>query len=454
MHGPHLTTSPTDQGRPDDHPASDLKTTRIRFLLGRHLAGLIGLVLLVIWGNIWVGAFRADGLELGETLWIPHLDFIAGDFVVHIARTGKLWAAGGNPYEPEQGWLAFPYPPLVPRLFTWTSLTGTRDAVVIWWIALTALAVAATYRTARTRGELGLRGVPRSVLIAAFLFSTPIMFAMERGQCDILVLPLLAGGVAALRRGTRPLDILAGLLFVLAAYVKYYPGLVLVGLVAFRRWPAVASFVGFGAVIGLIDLPWLLGSKANMKIVFDMFIGEGRTTIHLCEHSLSTCWRPLWEYWGVPSVAQWDGKLAAPLVILPMVGVICLKVARSARREVLLWPLLLWVVAAATFIPPMANDYNLMFLPLAALAVWDRRDPPWVHALMAYLILWWQPFDLGIDGALLLTFKLGGLLAVGLSLGHRAAEAREMSERTSASRADVSRERGAMASRRESMRWH
>jgi hypothetical protein len=62
----------------------------------------------------------------------------------------------------------------------------------------------------------------------------------------------------------------------------------------------------------------------------------------------------------------------------------------------------------------------LIFLPLAALAVWDRRDPVGVHVLMAYMLLWWQPYRLPIGPKLLLLTKLLALVAVGVSLVARA----------------------------------
>jgi hypothetical protein len=371
---------------------------------------------------MWLDAYLENRLEVGEDFWVPEMEMLGGDFVFHIARTARLWAEGENPYEPEIAWLAFPYPPLVPRFFTWTSLMGIREALAVWLIGIASLVVAGTVRTWRTRKELGLREVPLTLLLSAVLFSTPVLFAMERGQCDILVLPLLAGGVAAMRKGTKRFDLLAGLLFVGSAYVKYYPGLVIVGLLALRRWHAVGGFVAFGTIIGLIDLRWLLGSFENMKAGVAMTEAIRTDVIHPCDHSLSGCWRSFWTYWDLSSLAGLPGSVMATAVMLPMVFLVCLRVARSGRSDRLLWPLMLWVVAASTFVPPMASDYNLFFLPLAALAVWDRRDPPAVHLLMAYLLLWWQPFDLEINGALILAFKLGGLLAVALSLCRRASE--------------------------------
>lgn len=418
MPGHHLPQSPPRGELPGTN-SPDPPAPRRHF---NRAGTVLGGVLLCCWASMWLDGYLENRLDKGEDFWVPEMHVLGGDFIFHIARTARIWAEGGNPYEPEVSWLAFPYPPLVPRLFTWTSLMGIREAVAVWLVGIASLTIAATMRTRRTRRELGIQPVPLTLLLSAVLFSTPVLFAMERGQCDVLVLPLLAGGVAAMRGGTKRLDLLAGLLFVVSAYVKYYPGLVLVGLLALRRWHAVGGFVGAGAIIGLIDLRWLLGSFENMKAGVAMAEAMRSDAIHPCDHSLSGCWRSFWTYWDLTDLAELPGPPMAAAIILPLVGLVCLRVARSGGDARLLWPLMLWVVAAATFVPPMASDYNLFFLPLAALAVWDRRDPAAVHLLMAYLLLWWQPFDLEIDGALVLAFKLGGLVAVGLSLCRRASE--------------------------------
>ena len=88
----------------------------------------------------------------------------------------------------------------------------------------------------------------------------------------------------------------------------------------------------------------------------------------------------------------------------------------------MLFPYWLWLTAAGTFLPVGANDYNLFFLPLAALIVWDRRDPLWNHVLMVPMLLWWQPFQLPIHPGVILLCKLTGLYAAGCSLVNRARE--------------------------------
>ena len=95
---------------------------------------------------------------------------------------------------------------------------------------------------------------------------------------------------------------------------------------------------------------------------------------------------------------------------------------RCSVRDQILYPYFTWLMAAATFFPPVSNDYNLFYLPLAALAVWDRRDAVVVHLLLALLLLWWQPLLLPIGAGLLMFFKLAGVAGVGLSLLARVRE--------------------------------
>ena len=98
------------------------------------------------------------------------------------------------------------------------------------------------------------------------------------------------------------------------------------------------------------------------------------------------------------------------------------RVSRCAEPNRILYPYLLWLAAAATFIPKVSIDYNLVFLPLAIIAVWDRRDPVLVHLCMAFMFLWAQPLGVPIGPILLLGFKYLSLAAVAVSLAWRARE--------------------------------
>lgn len=385
---------------------------------------LFGLALLLGWGAWWSESIRQDHLIGARSLWVPALPFLAGDFVVSIDPAARYWAAGGNPYDTPSFGKLYIYPPLVSRLFGWTSLVRPELAVGIWLAATTALAAAGAWWSWRTRCALGLDQIPLPLLIAAILYSTPALYLIERGQCDLLIMTFLMGAVVALRRETRWGDIAAGLFLVACTYVKYYPGLLILGALALRRWLTVVSFCSAGVVAGLLDFHWIRASLSNLRPAVGLFIAP-KGFIFPLEHSISRCWKPFWESTGWTGLTRIPGTWAAVALVLPLVLSVSVCVYRSRRTASMIYPYFLWIVAAATFVPAMANDYNLLFLPMAAVAVWDRRDSALVHVLMGYLLVWWQPFALVIDGKLVLLCKLAGLAAVGLCLIRRTGEQAE-----------------------------
>ena len=97
--------------------------------------------------------------------------------------------------------------------------------------------------------------------------------------------------------------------------------------------------------------------------------------------------------------------MATALVLIPLLAWTTFHVFWSPRREALAYPFLIWVTALGCFVPLGANDYSLVFLPIAALAVWDQHDPVFVHVGLVALLFWWQPFGLPIDGSVLLASK-------------------------------------------------
>jgi hypothetical protein len=98
------------------------------------------------------------------------------------------------------------------------------------------------------------------------------------------------------------------------------------------------------------------------------------------------------------------------------------RVRCCGQRDVLAFPYLLWVVAVGSFVPPMANSYNVVFLPMAALAVCSRRDSLPCRALLWGSVIWLAPFELPLEGRWQFLLKIGTLGAVGWSLVQRADE--------------------------------
>jgi hypothetical protein len=391
-----------------------------RRLTQRAALMALGLVLVALWGCWWANSLGEDRLVNGDDTWVPVLPFLCGDFLVSVDRPCRLWLGGADPYPPPGSCV---YPPLVLGLFAWSGWLEPAVAARVWFGALVGLAGLGAWACWRTRAKLGLWAVPLPFVLAAVLYSTPVLFALERANIDLLVLPFLLLACWALQGKSLPRDGLAGLSLALAAWIKLYPGLLLVGLVALRRWRALGVFVVAGALIGL--------SQAQDVLQFARWqprtlAGDIPANVHPyvipTVHTLTGCWKLLWRGTLLESLGAIPSRYAWAGLMLPLLCWVSYRVWRCPSPARVLYPYFLWIVAVATFLPPIANDYNLVFLPLAALAVWDRRDPVLVHMMMGLLLLWWQPLTLPIQGSAVFVFKLLGVLAVGVSLTARAAE--------------------------------
>ena len=387
--------------------------------MGTALAvGLIGAW--IVW---WVASVRRDSMVIGRSTWVPPLAFLAGDFKVHIDHVARIQAAGIDPYRKADDWICvlYPYPPMIARAFAWVSLVNISTAVRIWLATLAVLFAAGAFESWRTRRSLRLDDIPLAWMVAAVLFGAPAMFAMERGQSDpMVILPLIVAARLLGRRKAGP-DVLAGALLGATAWLKYYPGLTVVALVALGRPKAVAAFVGIAVLIGVVDRDGVRQSIHN-GAVGHALMADKVPHVHEIRHSLVENWGSMRFVRAIKPLKLIPGSVAAAALLLPAIVGVSRKVARSADSRPLIFPYLLWLTAAATFGMPYANDYNLVTLPLAALAVWDRRDSWQVHLALGLSVLWLQPFWLPLGGQGMLVLKLATLYAVGASLAARSIE--------------------------------
>jgi hypothetical protein len=258
------------------------------------------------------------------------------------------------------------------------------------------------------------------------LLSTPLLFTLERSNFDLITLAGILLAVPLLEKNVLWLDLLAGALLSFGPWVKIYPGLIGLGLLALRRPRCLAGFVLGGVLIGIAWPAETLRSFEVLQIaIARVKSGSLGTAFPPWSHSLSIAWRDVAAGAGAslkPVLTKMPGSVMALLVLSGPLAWVCLRVYRCRKSEPLTYPLLLWVVSAASFVPEIANDYSLAFLPLAAAAVLGARDSRLVLAGTAVAALWWQPFAFPIPGFALLLVKLIGLLVVGASIVARAAE--------------------------------
>jgi hypothetical protein len=388
----------------------------------RYSLHVLGAVLIFVWVAWWTGNVRHGRMTRSRLTWVPALASLSGDFLVSIDHVARVRLAGGDAYAADWVCERFPYPPLVPAVFSWVALMSPGAAAAVWTAALGVLSALGGFAAWATRRRLGIADLPPSFVIALVLFSSPVLFAAERGQCDLLVVPPLLACASLLRRPSGRAQGIAGGALALAAWVKFYPGAAVLGLLASRRWTAVIGFAVVGLAIGAVDANGVLQALRNTSHPIEMYRVVVPGQIVPWVHSLSGTWRALWVDTAWAQLGRVNGVLAASAVVLPVVAWVTLAVARGARGASVLDAYLLWITAAATVLPGAANDYNFVFLPMAILAVWDRRDHPLVHMAMAIALLALQPFAFLVSGRALLIFKLAGLAAAGYCVGRRAIE--------------------------------
>jgi len=382
--------------------------------------------MLILWGVWWAVNYQRQELQAGKHFWFkPCYVGIACDFYRHVDHPARIWWNGGDPYADKK--IFFPYPPSEMRLFAWVNLLTPRMAFGMWLMVMTAIITLAAWTASRWRRRLSLAEIPPLAAVAIILFSTPVLFAMERGQYDSLSLFVILAALPLLNHKSRWAQFLAGAVLCLAPWIKVYPGLVFVGLLGLRRWRALAGFVVAGLALAIAFL--YTGEMQKFLVNNALHIQLAETLVHYksgdispWNHPLSSALASFWLGTKFGWLGLLSGKIIAGMILLPPLVWVTYHIYRSPARDAVTYPYLLWIIALATFVSPISNDYNLIFLPLAVLAVWDRRDPLLVHVALALLLLWWQPIGMSINGLPLLVIKLLGLYAVAACLVERAHE--------------------------------
>ena len=388
------------------------------------LLAVAGLIVLGFWAAGWKRSYDPNVLGKSPQVWFEPYRFLGLDFL-HNYFAARHWLAGGNPYREPFGdpiGRELCYPPVVLPFFAWCQAFGPRTALGVWIVTLGAVAAGGTYAAWRARAALGLAPVPLTFALAAILASAPVMYAMERGNYDLLLLPLLSAAAWALQARSVGRDALAGGCLALAVCFKVYPALVVAGLIPLRRVRA-AAFAGLGVVafagFQAQDLPVAV---ANLKKLARVHKPERGGFISPTNHSLGGNWRMVWAGTRLHRLAKVPANVAAAALLGPALLAVGYRVYRCPDPRRVVLPFFLWVAGVATFVPTVANDYSLFFVPLAALAVWDRRDPVFVHVALGLLFLWAQPIRFAFATEVILAMKLLAVYGIAVALVNRVRE--------------------------------
>ena len=285
------------------------------------------------------------------------------------------WLAGNNPYTHLFGdptLIPYNYAPICLGLFIWCGWVNLVPAVIGWSIAIAVIVAFATWYAAKLRPQFGPKLLPLPFALAAMLLCTPVVFSMERGNCDALALLALVGAVIALKKNSRTGDGIAGVCLALATLIKVYPALAVLGLLPLRRIRPLWTTVFAGLLISRRN-PCTLRSN-------------GCTTFTPTHYAITFPSKrmsiPSADFGHISLIAMASApcctyrRSSAPVSYCyrssRLTGV---AIYRSDRRALLAFPYLLWLTQAASFWSPVSYDYKLLFLPLVMLCLWKRRSP-------------------------------------------------------------------------------
>ena len=428
---------PTQPADADTTPPSALPRRAITTM---GFVQVVSIVLLVIWAYWWTYSLMKGRLPTPPRLSFHVWPSLGVDFSGSYLAV-RHFLNGGNPYVEEFGDFrgTYAYPPAALAFHLWTYLVPFGAAIAIWCAYIATVATIGAHVALRIRRALKLERVPYAFALIAVLGSTPVVFAMERGNCDALVLMLILLMIPALRRTGWLSDATLGFLAGLAAWVKIYPGLLVFAFIFLRRSRATAFGVLAMILIAVIPLPatrWFFHNTTTAQhdrsaplteIVewlrsptFDQADIRDGDEIQAFGHSLTTYWRATFTSTRLATV---PGALAAAVILFSAGLWVSLKVYRCPHRSRIAYPYLLWVATVGTFFMPFSFDYNLIYLPILALAVWSARDSMYVHLLWGpVLFLFWHPLYLPVAPFVLFLVKLMALAAVSLSLAARVDE--------------------------------
>ena len=387
----------------------------------KQLAPIIGIVLLAILGRTWIVSFE-EGRFVGFNTSFPRIDSLGYDLYRNF-HANEQAANGLDPYDHVNdvaGVEKYNHPPIVLLVFFWTRWFTFRTGTIVWTIALAAMAGFCVWRSWVARVHLFLPQPSFLLVLAAFLWSTPVLFAMDRGNWDFLAATLVLFAIAVARRSSLIADVLAGACFALAAWIKIYPGILLLGLVILRRWRLAGCTLVVAALIGLADFEGIRDFTRNMQDTIPLHSPTLEDLAY--QHSLSASWGIFWSSSSLVSLARIPGTIAAYFIVAPLIIWVSYWARRCADAPSIVCPLFLWLMAAACFLLPIAYDYKLIYLLLLLLVTWNRNDPLILRGMAALLLIYAQPFNIGLGTRLIFLLKLSGFFGATVLLVYRIKE--------------------------------
>ena len=395
----------------------DVVVPRRRF----GLSSVIAFAALACWFEWWIASMLQGRLLDHGRLWFARWDFLGLDFRYNALAVQHLFK-GGNPFaEPFGHPFSDRYAahPLLFWMFSWCGMMSIDAAYAVWWCASVAILGGAAELANRTRTSLGLTPLPALVPQALILSSIPAIFALERGNWDVLALAAVMIVCVAAKRGGLLPELVIALAIGFSVWIKYYPAVLVPVLVIVGRYRAAALSLAAIAAVGLAALGPMMQTYQQVHDVARY--GDVGYMYHV-GHSLTTHWQPRLTEAGLPRLASIPGLIGSSAVLFPLAGCVSYFVFRSDRRAALLLPMSLWAIQATTFWFPMSYDYKIFFVLLALVAVCGKRDGFAGALIVLVTAAWAEPFRTTNSLTPVFLLKLASLIGAAWLLTARARE--------------------------------
>lgn len=396
-----------------------------RASLSRAAPRTVGWLLLLAFAVLWTRSlWRGVSCAVGSS-WLPLWDKLAIDLPGNYLCS-RAWLFGQDPYRIEfssPNPATYGYAPQTLWQFSWCALVPSFDAALRIWFGISVLIVAfGVRRCMKARRELDLPAIAAPLALGLVLFSSPVFLELERGNCNVLVLLHVLIAAAALRSRSLFGDLIAGAAIALAAWTKIFPFIAIPALLVLGRPRAMFAAAAFTLLFALADLPGMSAFLAARKQVAAIHHPSVRGEYVSYEHPIGAWWTLLWKQAGVEFFGRVPEAAIAIALMLPFLALASLPILNLSpvRRTNLILPYLLIILSIGTFILPISYDYNLLFLPLALLCVFNagsRRS--WV--LLSVGLLWLQPLPMPINPFIFTVLKVCVLAAAITGLRQRAA---------------------------------
>jgi hypothetical protein len=368
------------------------------------------------------GVYQGKMYPANTFLFRPADGFVSSPAIVGVHGFGDLfatWRHAGDPspyLEPSVFFPSnyLPFTHLLMRPFSWLPyivvlvifLVGTSTAVV--WLLAAQLSDLALPLRLLSSGVLGL-------------LNYPVLFMLDRGNVEAVVLLFLAAAALLARRDAW---VWSAVLIGAAAAMKGYPGLFVLVLIGARRYKEAAVAVATAGGLTLLSLLTFSGGLvANIRALLDALRGfEAAGAVEAgVQHGSSLAGLASATGQLAPSLPSLGGAATLVSIVVLIVGAIAI-----ASGRLFLWQSCAVVAGATVLVPTVAYDHRLVLLMVPLLLL--LAEPAGLLRLPALLLmgLLFVPKGLPIlYGEVRLSVLVNPVLLLVLMLGLSAAALRQ-----------------------------